>query len=201
MKTNSQHIPFATLADLAEKQTAPDVRTESMTHLSTCGRCGNEFRRLEQLIQTMRSDLDTDAPRDLLAYAVNLFGQSRQSAAPSMLRRVIAALSFDSATSLAPAFGVRSGSAPSRQLVYSAESNDIDLRITPQGDRWVVTGQVLGNDCAGTEITLKGETESTSVELNELCEFTLPPVLPGKYVLVLRIADLEVEIPEVELRA
>lgn len=201
MKINSQHIPFANLADLAENRTAPDVKTESMAHLSTCSRCGNELRRVEQLLQTMRSDREPDAPRDLLAYAVNLFSQSRQSDAPSILRRVIAALTFDSGTNLAPVFGMRSGTSATRQLVYSAESNDIDLRFTPQGDRWVVTGQVLGEDCAGSQVTLTGETESASVGMNELCEFTLPPVLPGNYALLLRIANLEVEIPELELRA
>ncbi len=171
-----------------------------MEHLSTCRNCDNQFRRLEQLLKTMRSDREPDAPRDLVAFVLNLFQEGKRSATPSLLRHIIAALSFDSAMNLAPAFGVRSGQASSRQLLYSAEANDIDLRITRQGDRLVVTGQVLGEECAGSEVVLKGETESASASLNQLCEFTLPPVQPGSYALVLRMANLEVEIPDIDLK-
>jgi hypothetical protein len=37
--------------------------------------------------------------------------------------------------------------------------------------------------------------------LNELCEFTLPPVPEGTYALRLRLNDTEIEIPELSLTA
>jgi hypothetical protein len=37
--------------------------------------------------------------------------------------------------------------------------------------------------------------------LNELCEFTLPPVPEGSYKLLLRLPGAEVQIPELDLRA
>ncbi|HEY8187696.1 MAG TPA: hypothetical protein VIF64_16615 [Pyrinomonadaceae bacterium] len=201
MKTSSQHITFAELLDLVDNTAVYDQRKELTAHLAGCTKCEDELQRLQQLLQTMRSDRDPDAPRDLSAYAINLFSQRESSTKRSVLRRVIAVVSFDSAANPTPAFGVRSGRAESRHLLYSAESNDIDLRLTREGDRWIVTGQVLGQDCAQGEVTLDGETESVSAAVNELCEFTLPAVLPGTYELVLRLATLEVAIPQIKISA
>jgi hypothetical protein len=201
MKTNSQHIPFSALADLAEKRTATDERSELMTHISTCTKCRDELQRLEQLMMLMKTDTEPDAPRDLIAYAVNIFAQRGESGAPSILRRIVAALTFDSSANLVPAFGLRSGQVASRQLVFSAEGNDVDLRLTPLKDQWVVAGQLLGQDCGAGEVRLEGETRSAAAPLNELCEFTLPPVPSGSYKLFLRLGNIEVEVPQLELKS
>ena len=200
MKTDFQHIPFAELADLAEDRITAENRGKSMTHLTECSKCQNELHRLEQLIQSMRSDRESDVPRDLVAYAIGLFGQRRQTATQSRVRRIIAALSFDSGLNLAPAFGVRSGDAQSRQLIYSAAGFDIDLRVVPEGDRYIISGQLLGEDCAGTTITIESEEQSASADVSELCEFSLPPVMPGTYVVTIRTSDVEVQIPEFDVR-
>lgn len=201
MKINSQHIPFSALADLAENRTATDERNEQMTHISTCTRCGDELQRLAHVLLLMRTDTEPDAPRDLIAYAVNIFAPSEESKAPSLLRRIVAALTFDSSANLAPAFGMRSGQVASRQLVYSAEGNDVDLRLTPLKDQWVIAGQLLGQDCEAGEVRLEGETRSAAAPLNELCEFTLPPVPSGSYKLLLRLGNIEVEVPQLELKS
>lgn len=199
MKIDSQHIPFAKLADLAEKRAAADERTASMAHLSKCSVCAQQVERVEQVLELMKTDTATDAPRDMLAYAVNIFRNSHE---PSLLKRIVAALSFDSSSNPAPAFGVRSGQSTSRQLLYSAEENDIDLRIMPEQENWIVTGQVLGEDCVGGRIELEGRSgELTAANLNDLCEFILPPVPAGSYRVRLRLGNVEVEIPQLELRA
>ena len=169
-----------------------------MAHVATCSRCASELERLSQLIGYLRTDTGEDAPRDVMAYAINIFRRREQQ--PSLLRRVIAALSFDSLTP-APAFGVRSGQAASRQLLFAAEDNDLDLRVSPQGDAWVIAGQVLGPACAGGQVELKSETASATAELNDLCEFTLDPVPPGSYTLLMRLGNVEVEVPQLELKA
>lgn len=201
MKITSQHIPFTAIADLAENRAAADERSTLMRHISTCTECGDELRRLEQVMLMMRTDTEPDAPRDLIAYAVNIFAQRRESGAPSLLRRIVAALTFDSSTNLAPAFGMRSGQAASRQLVYSAEGNDVDLRLTLLNDQWLVSGQLLGQGCEAGEVRLEGETKSAVAPLNELCEFTLPPVSSGRYKLLLRLGNIEVEVPQLELKS
>jgi hypothetical protein len=102
---------------------------------------------------------------------------------------------------MAPAFGVRSGQAATRQLLFSADTNDIELQISSQDDRWIVTGQWLGEDCVAGHAELEGEKGRAEASLNDLCEFTLPPMPSGSYTLRLRFRDTEVEIPQLELRA
>ena len=198
MKLSSQHIPFATLADLADNRAPADERAASLAHVAACSSCAAELERLSQVVELMRTDTATDAPRDVIAYAVNTF--QRKASQPSRLRRIIAAISFDSDMNMAPAFGVRSGQATVRQLLYSAEESDIDLRISSQNDQWIIAGQLLGGDCVGGRIELEGENGLTAAELNDLCEFRLPPMPSGTYTFRLLLADSEVEFPQLELR-
>jgi hypothetical protein len=201
MKSNSQHIPFATLADLAENRASADERNVATAHLSGCSICAQQMGRVAQVLELMRTDTAIDAPRDVLTYALNVFSGRKDSRESTLLRRIIATLSFDSHSNLAPAFGVRSGQAAARQLLYSAEENDIDLRITPEKENWIVAGQVLGEACVGGHIEIEGEGEFVAADLNELCEFTLRPIPAGRYQVRVRLRDAEVEIPQLELRA
>jgi anti-sigma factor ChrR (cupin superfamily) len=202
MNLMSQHIPFAKLADLAEGSLPGTERDASLAHLKDCSRCSAQLERVEQVVNLMRHDTLEDAPRDVISQAVGIFQRSLTGAKQSLLRRVIAALSFDSA-SLTPAYGVRSGQTATRQLLYSTGENELDLRVTPDEEAWIVSGQVLGQEqCAGGEVQLESVAGSAAAaELNELCEFTLPPVAAGSYTLRLRLSNLEIEIPEFELRA
>src|SRR6185295_6096475 len=120
MKLSSQHIKFAELADLADNRASANERAASLQHLSACSKCAGELQRVQHTLELMRADAATDAPRDLLASAINIF-RKPESSEPSLLRRIVAALSFDSSLNTSPAFGVRSGQATSRQLLYSAE--------------------------------------------------------------------------------
>ena len=196
MNNPFQHIPFAKLADMVDDKLPTDENADCLLHISACSRCGSELQRLGQLIRAMRTDTDADAPRDCIAQAVNIFRQ--RQAQPSLLRRVVAALSFDS-RALAPAFGVRSGQSAARQLLFAAEDHDLDLRFWPQGDEWVIAGQVLGSSCAGGHVELRGETASAAAELTDLCEFKLAAVPSGSYRMRLRLQDVEVEVPQLEL--
>ncbi|MDQ3743827.1 MAG: hypothetical protein M3444_05550 [Acidobacteriota bacterium] len=201
MKLAPRHIPFERLVDLAEGRVAPEESRDASAHLSTCAACAGQLAQVERLTQVMRTDNSEDAPRDLLAGALNLFrARPRRE---GFLRRVVAALSFDSGA-LRPAFGVRSGQATSsRQLLFSAGDVDVDLRLAPGEEGWAVSGQVLG-ECAGGWAELGGaedEGRAARAELNELCEFALPAVPAGSYTLRLRLDDLLVEIPDLNLRA
>ncbi|HEV2914262.1 MAG TPA: hypothetical protein VGX92_13375 [Pyrinomonadaceae bacterium] len=199
MTTKSRHIPFTKLAELAENLLPADENRALLGHVSACSRCETKMSELKQLIHLMRTDDAEDAPRDLLRSAVDMFRGLAHSTRPSAVRRILAALSFDSAQS-SLAYGLRSGQPQARQFLYSAGENDLDLRLTPSGDAWIVSGQVLGQ-CAGGEVKLEGEAGRAAVQLNELCEFTLPPVPMGRYTLQLHLNDVEVEVPELDLKA
>lgn len=199
MNLTFQHLTFEKLTDLAEGRSLADERAEAESHLFSCQRCSAQLSRMEQAINLMRADEAEDAPRGVLASVVGLFQSRAAEREPSLVRRVLAALSFDS-TQLSPAYGVRSGQATARQMLYSAGDNDLDVRVTPSGEAWAVSGQVLG-ECAGGSVELKGASVEIAAELNGSCEFMLPPVPAGSYALRLRMNDMEIEVPDLQLGA
>jgi hypothetical protein len=143
----------------------------------------------------MRSDAAVDAPRDLLMSAINIFPPG----APRPLQRIVATLIFDSRKAI-PVFGMRSVRSSSRQLLYSAQQTDLDLRITVQNDECIVAGQVIREGYVGGLVEISGPAGAAEASLNELCEFTLPALPIGFYSLKLRMSDVEIEIPELELK-
>ena len=200
MTSSTDHISFEVLADLAEERSPTASRESVLTHLQECSACGSSLDGLRGVIGMMRTDQSEDAPQAAIARALNTFQRQplRETATPSMLRRLVASLSFDS-LSAEPAFGFRSGQAATRQLIFSAEDIDLDLRIAPLGDRWNVSGQVLGTECGGGEVQMQSETANESAGLNDVCEFNLAPVTSGSYRLRLRLEDVEIEVPQLEL--
>ena len=191
----SSHISLGTLADVIENRATPATLQAVRTHVTTCSECGETLQRLERLIMMMRSDAAADAPRDLLMSAIKLFPPG----APRPLRRIVATLIFDSRKAM-PVFGMRSVRSSSRQLLYSAQQTDLDLRITIQNDECIVAGQVIREGYVGGLVEISGPTGSAEASLNELCEFTLPALPTGYYSLKVRMSDVEIEIPELELK-
>jgi hypothetical protein len=191
----SPHIPLETLADIVEDRAPAGTLRAATAHVATCSACDDTLRRLRQLVLMMRSDTATDAPRDVLMAAINVFSPQR----PPPLPRIIATLIFDSRNA-SPTFGMRSLNRTSRQLLYSAQQTDLDLRITIHNEECVVAGQVIRDGCVGGLVEISGATGSVEASLNELCEFTFPAIPVGNYSLRVRMSDVEIEIPELELK-
>ena len=74
------------------------------------------------------------------------------------------------------------------------------MRIEPAEGGWRVAGQVLGA-CTGGQVLLEGSAGQAATELNAQCEFSLPPQPGAIYKLLLRLEDVDVEVPILELRA
>src|ERR1043165_6406512 len=106
MKLAPRHIPFERLVDLAEGRIAPEESRDASAHLKTCAACAGQLAQVERLAGLMRADNSADAPRDVLAGAINLF--AARPTREGFLRRVVAALSFDSGE-VRPALGRTSG--------------------------------------------------------------------------------------------
>ncbi|HSE20137.1 MAG TPA: hypothetical protein VLB68_00725, partial [Pyrinomonadaceae bacterium] len=170
--TFSKHIPLEDLTDLAEQINTSTNREAMLSHLETCANCTKTFDRLQHVVGLMKKDTSEDAPRDVLQRALNIFGAPERV---SLLKKIVAALSFDSFT-LEPTFGTRSGQSEARQLIFSADENDIDLHISAQENKWVIAGQVFGQGCKEGEVNIEGENVSLSSALSDSCEFTFPPV-------------------------
>ena len=193
------HIPYRQLSDYVAGDLPLVDRVDVDAHIAACSRCAAELAELERIIELMRNDLSEDAPPDVIKRALKLFrARSQQNTSSDFRQRVLAVLHFDS-IGLAPAFGVRSGKPGARQLLFSTNVNEIDLRIEPAGQAWLVSGQVLGGETASGTAVLQGATGVSETALNELNEFTLPPVEAGTYKLILNLTDVEVEIEEIRI--
>lgn len=196
MNSQSKHIPLEQLAELADGREA-NLSNQFSDHLADCADCSGELAQLTTAITNMRADTSVDAPRDVLAYALNLFPRATRS---SLLQRILTVLTFDSLTST-PAFGTRSTASDSRQLIYSAHDNDIDLHISVKDNTWTIAGQLLGGkSCEQGKLLLENDDYRATSELSESCEFKLSGVPSGDYRLRLTVADLELEVPRLELR-
>jgi hypothetical protein len=116
------------------------------------------------------------------------------------LRRFVAALAFDSGSTTPAALGLRSGALATRQLLFTAEGHDVDLRLEPMaGGRWKVSGQVLGPDAVGSALLLPSGAPAQQVAWSPLAEFSFDPVAAGACQLLLRSDAWEIDIPDVPL--
>lgn len=197
MSILSSHVAFGRLADLVEGRLEPDEQAQVRRHVAVCPRCAANASWLESVIGLMRSDDSEVVPSPVVARAVRLFRARAAQQAAGLLERVQAVLRFDSGQ-LPVAYGVRAEQPMARQLLFGAGVRDLDLRVAPAGDGWSVSGQVLG-PCTGGQATLQGAEGAAQATLNNLCEFTLPPVRTGRYTLLLRLPEAEVEVQGLEL--
>ncbi len=149
-----------------------------------------------------------DAPEAVIQRAIDIaavpVAAPRPSVPPTVagraLRRLAAVLGFDSAAQPAVAAGMRSGGDGTRQLLYSTEGRDVDLRVgpAPDGHRWQLSGQVLGPDAAGT-VRLHCGDLAQELPWSEWGEFQFDDVPAGVAVLTLRSDDWELELPPLHL--
>ena len=194
----THHIQPEQLADLAANRLTLAEVTQIRSHLIVCEDCAAKFAALGPLLDHPPSSGEEGVVANVIPNEMS--GTTRDTESKSgVFQRVIAVLTFDS-KQLSPAFGIRSGQSVARQLLFSVGERDLDLRIAPDDGAWIVSGQVLG-ECVTGHVDLCGENVAESAAMNDLCEFSLPRVPPGKYFLRVKIADQEIEVPEFELRA
>lgn len=153
-------------------------------------------RDLERLLLESRQLLD--APEHVVRRGLAIWKASRP-AASGMFERLAAVLTFDSGGASALAFGARSNAAGVRQMFYSVDGREIDLRIAGVDDRGMfkLSGQVLGPDTAGSVVVMPSGTagDSQSCPLNDLGEFVLSPLGPGRYHVRLELGATVIDLP------
>jgi hypothetical protein len=133
--------------------------------------------------------------------------RAEENQAPSLFRRLLAHLTFDSGSQLATA-GVRAlnGLGNQRQMVYSTEVLDVVLNTQPgKGNGQLdVLGQVMPTaenaEMAFVVQLLRNDTEFQITQADTIGEFFFEAVPPGSYGLVLSAEQLEIHTPIIELR-
>jgi hypothetical protein len=154
---------------------------------------------LNQIVSLMQRDDSADAPADAVRWAKNLFRARAAEPKKSVVERVMAVLQLDLSPGSA-AFGERSGAAgAARQLLFEAGGNAIDLRIAPVKKGFSLSGQLLGEDFAGAEVALDGAAASLTTAAGEMSEFAFASVPAGVYRLIVRSAEKEIVIENIEI--
>lgn len=155
-------------------------------------------QRLHQAIQAL-----PDVPPALQRAAIALW-PAGASGLKAVMQHIAAVLSFDSWAAPAMAAGMRSLRSPTRQLLFSAQGRDVDLRIAPVGPTWSITGQVLGPDDSGWVELVRVQQGSGQVQtdvltaaLDSLGEFRLEALERGSYALSLHLGDDTLVLPPV----
>jgi hypothetical protein len=126
---------------------------------------------------------------------------------PGLLKRVVAALTFDGG--LRPAAGLRAAGAQGvrKQLVYSADALDVALHFWPRArDKMLhLEGQIFPRDDmelgSFSVQLLRGETEFAITATDALGGFAFDPIPPGVYTLILSTDQVEVSITPADLNA
>lgn len=188
---------YTQLIDLAEGRLSAQAAEALRQRIAADPALSAELAAAEELISLMRSESNVDAPEHVIARAVRLMRKPQPAAGPGLLRRLVASLRSDSAQQPL-ALGLRSGAELARTLSYEAEEWDIALQLTPWAGRWQLRGQVLGPEIAGS-VTLEAGAAPLVAPVNELGEFSLPPVEPGSYRLLVRTETREILVEPLEL--
>lgn len=154
-----------------------------------------------QLRRTLREL--PDAPVAWQRQAIDLWtAREAPAGLASVLRRIVAQLSFDSWAVPAPALGLRGARAGTRHLLFTAQGRDVDLRIAPAGDRYQLAGQILGPDAEG-RVEVESEPGAGDAVrlalLDELGEFRVDGLVRGQYRLTLHVGDMAIELPSIEV--
>jgi hypothetical protein len=115
-------------------------------------------------------------------------------------RRVVqAVVSFDSLAAPPQAMAVRSAAAGARQLLFTVEGRDIDLRIVPGAAGWTIEGQVLGPDERGEVEIDDGRGAPRTLPLDEFGTFHVDALAAGSHHVALLVGDERIELPVLDV--
>lgn len=157
-----------------------------------------------------------DAPPHAVRGAIDLWRQHRPMAAASAAaasealgRRWIALLTFDSWSAAPQTAGMRALPSEVRQLVYTTEICDIDLRVAPLGAGgggagYSLSGQLLGPFTEGRVLIAgpagsPGGAAAVSAALDALGEFHFEGASEGTYRISVHVGAGEIELPPLEV--
>jgi hypothetical protein len=154
-------------------------------------------KKLDEIIRLMERDDSVDAPASSVRWAKNLY-RSRQ-AQPSLIKRIVASLQADLTPGKA-AFGERSATgAATRQMLFNAGRNAVDLRVTTGAAKVDINGQLLGEGFAGGRLTVSAGRSELTAAIDELGQFSIKGVPKGLYKFTFTGSGPEIVIEEVDI--
>lgn len=163
-----------------------------MTLANTMNNSNDNIKRIITLMQT---DKSVNAPMDAIKWSKNIFRSRVAEPKKGFVERVLAVLQMDISPNKT-VFGERSASATqTRQMLFEADENSIDLRISSDENGFAIKGQILGKGFENATVKIgKFETKS-----NELSEFKFENITSGNYDLILKTDNKEIVLKGIEL--
>lgn len=156
-------------------------------------------REIERIIYLMQTDKSFDAPQDAIQWSKNIFRTRALEPKKSVLEKVFAVLQMDLSPNRA-AFGERSASASqTRQMLFQAGENSIDLRIKPEEKGLSIRGQILGENFENCSVKIFNKDFSFEARTNDLSEFSFAEIPNGKYDIHLQKGEKEIVVENLEL--
>jgi hypothetical protein len=139
-----QHINTEDLVDYMDGRVSGEGKLAVENHLSKCSDCTELKEEIRLLVLRLQEDTTFEPPAELVQWGVSLFQPLLQPSTGGKLRKLIAALVFDTFDQPLLA-GVRRVGAPPRQLLFRAGDVDVDVKIESMeaNDRITLVGQVL----------------------------------------------------------
>jgi len=139
-----RHINTEELVDYMDGRVSGDGKQLVENHLSNCKDCSELGAEIRALVLRLQEDTSFEPPAELVQWGMSLFQPLLQPSTGGKLRKMIAALVFDTFEQPLMA-GVRRVGAPPRQLLFRAGDVDVDVKIESMeaNDRITLVGQVL----------------------------------------------------------
>ena len=139
-----RHLNTEELVDYMDGRVSEEGKLQLESHLSNCEECTELSGEIRALVLRLQGDASFEPPVELVEWGLNLFQPLLQPATGGKLRKLIAALVFDTFDQPLQA-GVRRVGAPARQLLFRAGDVDVDVKIESMeaNDRITLVGQVL----------------------------------------------------------
>jgi hypothetical protein len=115
-----RHLSVENLLTYIEGRTPAVEKADFDQHLAACDECAELRREFQGLTSHLQEDSACEPPAELVLWGVELFQPVMQPASQGKIRKIIAALVFDTFDQPAMA-GLRRVGAPPRQLLLVGE--------------------------------------------------------------------------------
>lgn len=197
------HLTYETLVNYLEERLSLEERSAVDAHLaSTCEACGRRLALLRKVFESANSDRTTPPPASVLKRAIEIPLKNARASQPGTWTRLSAALSFDSHLQLSSA--LTRGASKERQMLFSAENMDIDLKITPARGSHDLLGQVMGEQAgnvASAFVSLQSNSGQIlkATETDSLGQFVFREISSGVYDLIFDLETQEIAVHGLEV--
>ena len=199
------HLNYETLLNYLQNQSSTEERKEVEAHLGeSCQECNRRLTLLKRVLQVTAND-HTVAPQEVvLKKAIKTGSNGRHPSHTRFLAGVIATLSFDSSLQLSAA--TTRGTSRARQMLFTTDQLDIDLKIKRGKEDHELFGQVLGMQNSEEAVSAFVSLQSNAgqplkaTETNSEGQFTFREIPSGTYDLVFDLEDQQVTIQRLELK-